>query len=195
MIVSISITSEEFKLAFIEAAQDGDVERISDTLNLKNAKEAKERCEFAIAHYTERREDCLAKFNRLHRCLAIVLDRELVNFALVGDSFVRKVTNYHVHRKMADEQILTDAMGRFDDLLKDYPHEKSEEWTSAEVESQSHRLKSLLSIGKDFFAKNDMEVDEAVDVLMGSEFDGTAPDLGYLLGWFNAIFPVGGRSK
>lgn len=69
----------------------------------------------------DRRTDHLNKFNSVMRCLTILLDTNLLNLAVFGESFVRIVTNHFVHKKNAHEdELVADAMGRIQELIQKY---------------------------------------------------------------------------
>ncbi len=58
------------------------------------------------------------------KCLSILLDTHLLNFAVYGHSFVRRVSCFYVHRQNSDGSAVKKALENVSSLVEQYVENK-----------------------------------------------------------------------
>ncbi len=167
-----------------------DPEEIADAMGVDNAKKAKEDVASEILELELDHADRVSKFNRLHRCLAILLDQNLVDFALAGGTPVRLTLNEHAHPHR-NRTSIEDASKNFSDIFRAFPR-KPGGITDAHIRKQTMKLFTLLDDEKDYYQGEDIEVDNAIDELVDSEYRSrsvVASDVQILVLYFSKMFP------
>ncbi len=128
----------------------------------------------------KRRARRVARFNAIMKCLSILLDVKLLNFAVFGDSFVRKVSNYFVHKPNAvrNNQVVIDALNRVQELVNKYKEERQAlREDASKLEAEDEEIAEFASKSKSVDNQNKRKRDneeggvnsEAKDSMGGAE--------------------------
>ncbi len=72
----------------------------------------------------KRRQHRIYRYNAIMKCLSILLDTKLLNFAVYGESFVRRVACYFIHKNNKYGELVKDALGRVPELIEAYKQDR-----------------------------------------------------------------------
>ncbi len=123
-----------------------------------------------IKNHLRLRRRHLQKFEHLRKTLTILFDEKLLKMAIIGNSFVRNVSTYFVHKQNSKGELVLDALTRTEEIAK-----KAHEETGVPVipedfrhiGSSSAKLMKLMYQSDDYFSDRQSLVEEQVDTYLG----------------------------
>ena len=107
-----------------------------------------------------RRDEHITSFNRLRKCLEILLDTKLIDMVLADSAdsaIVRKVANDYAHAN-SNPNICHETLGRLQEISETVQMDMSEM-----VRGSVDRLSEILYFSNDYFDKKVTTVKESVD--------------------------------
>lgn len=168
---------------------------------IQNAKTALAGEERNLEAAIERRKDHLDKFNCIHKCLAILVDENLMKLVVFGRAVVRKVADRVVRKKFDYDSNIDVALKRVQDLIDEFSPDE-EFGKGIDIQAGSKKLEKLVYESDDYFVKQGVSVEQAVDEYLNGETihtnaleaDTTQPiaktDLHVLMSWLQVTFPA-----
>ncbi len=133
-------------------------------LAIKTCEEAKADQMARLEATIKRRRDHLHKYNSIHKCLAILVDENLIKFAVLGSAVVHKVVHHVAHGKFEYDVDLDVALKRVQDLI-----DGDEQLNEVNIQEGSKGLSKLLHESKDYFDEQGVSVERAVDKYINGE--------------------------
>ena len=112
-----------------------------------------------------RRDEHIASFNWLRKCLEILLDTKLVDVTIAGSTssaVVRKIVNDYTHAN-SNANIYHETSGRLQEILEAAQKDMPEEMLQDSVD----RLSEVLYSSNDYFDKKVTTVEESIDRFIG----------------------------
>ncbi len=174
------------------------------TMGLKNAKSALEGDMINLTAAFIRRRGHLNRFNSILKCLVILLDENLLKFAVHGSPVVLKVLKHVGHRKFKYEPDIDVALKHMQDLVDDDDDDANR--SEIDIQTGSKKLSKLVNESGQYFDKQDVSVEQAIDEHLKGESSrnettltteaGTTPqivaktDLYVLMSWLQGAHPV-----
>ena len=120
----------------------------------------------------EVRQNDMIYFNKIRKCLHILLDEDLCKLAIAEGSILRDLVNSfaHVHREV-DKEGLSDTLGLVQELF-DTANKKESKKDIKTYQALVDKLSNDSFLGDDYYDKEETEVEKLVDIFM----DRKAPD-------------------
>ena len=113
------------------------------------------------------RSSVLHEFNVLRKALNIVLDESLLQLAILGDSLLRKATNYFAHKKNDKSDIVLDALKWAQEVIEKAgmsdDADADADAGAFDIQKETDKLVLLLYDSDDYFDKRDQTIELAVD--------------------------------
>ncbi len=175
------------------------------TMGLKNAKSALEGDMINLKAAFIRRRGHLNRFNSILKCLVILLDENLLKFAH-GSPVVLKVLKHVGRRKFKYDPDIDVALKHMQDLIDSDGDDDDANRSEIDIQAGSKKLSKLIYESGQYFNKQDVSVEQAIDEHLKGESSrsettltteaSTTPqvaaktDLYVLMSWLQAAHPV-----
>ena len=112
------------------------------------------------------RDAHIEDFNRLRKCLEILLDTGLFDMAIRDSAIVRKVTNDFAHVNYnVDNSSFHEMLGRVQEI---FDAAQSDSMQEGQIQDSIDRLAGILYFSEDYFDKQVTNVEESVDQFIRS---------------------------
>ncbi len=125
--------------------------------------------------------------------MTIILDKELVDVAILGSSYARLLTTYHVHKDLDyDEAPVDDALRRLVDLKADVNAPAlAKDMEDFDYQKENKKLKALLRAPNSTIVKNRTDLESHIDEHLEAEYKkNPTVDLKILFDWFDGVAPA-----
>ncbi len=133
------------------------------------------------------------RFIDVLKCLTILLDKDLIDIAILGSSYVRLVSTYHMHKKLILGGHAEDALERFQELKEDEdaPQPVSEKQEGIDFKKENEKLKKLLYTDDDELMSNRKGLEKTIDTHLESQIkENRTKDLRVLVQWLDELAPT-----
>lgn len=169
-----------------------------EDLNISNAEKQLALDGKNLAKAKQRRAVHNAKFNSIYRCLSILLDSDLMSYAILGNSRGRKSFNLNseIHLPMVYTDFTIDTLGRVANFIEQSPLASPEGKETIDYQAQVDKLTKLgIDQKKDCFDDLDMirPMEVAVNELLSGQAilqEKTPKDVQLILGYMGEVRPT-----
>lgn len=167
-------------------------ENIADMTTYNYALQAKARFEETLVELTACRDEHLEDFNKVRKCLEILLDRQMSSLAISGESKLRHAVNHFAHLKNKDNADLRDALTRVRETLEQFAAEREDviltDQDIAAMENGMEKLTDVLYDSDKYLEDERSTVEMALDAyLWEAAFTPTRTELSPLINSFDLL--------
>lgn len=169
-------------------ADTGPVPETADELFDLQKTLAEAEAELAVGEYVK--EKRMARLNTIRKCLGILLDTNLLQLVVHGDSYIRALSNRAVHSNNPDNKVVADALSRVK-LLIDRYHEAEDRTPKWNLQIEITKLASLLKDENNCFNSDETFLEQEIDAnFIGPENWTRLDDKIGLVTWLEKTFPI-----
>lgn len=159
-----------------------------------------------LQYHQHRRDIFHQRFTDVLKCLGIIIDENLIKITLLQNSFIRKLSNYFVHRSQSNGVILAESISQLDELAGDFPGVDDNKFLLPKINfsEESTKLATLLEKSESYFEQEHSFMEDNVDKFIKYLGDVSrdsrkherlqnlkASDLHILVAWLESFNPVG----